>query len=190
MSPLAAITPSEVLHLWHSQPRHNEHSRLIAFSHALVRFLQVGRAPDAQRAPLSDLKLRTGVYNALRRAGFCYVDEVDGLPPQELMLVNHVGAASVCYIHEALANWRRNQRAKAATPAAEGPAADPTPIDPKQLQSLLEAFGAWSSDRERVAAVLIRAADLIGADGPKQLQALAMALLADEWTDEWVEAAA
>ena len=180
MSLLAAITPSEVLHLWHAQPRHNEHSRLIAFSHALVHLLQAGRASDEHRAPLSDLKLRTGVYNALRRAGYGYIDEIDGLPPQELLLVNHVGAASVCYIHEALATWRRTQRSKpaAAAPKALGP--ELGGANDSQIQELENAFYSLASDRERMAALLLRAADLNGEAGPDGLRVLATGLLESE----------
>jgi hypothetical protein len=189
MSLLAAITPSEVLHLWHAQSsRHcHEHSRLIAFSHALVRHLQDCSPSDEERTPLSDLNLPTGVHNALRRGGFSYIDEIDGLSPDELLMVNHVGAASVCCIHEALANWRRCQRDRQTTQPIETPASEPAPVDAEHLKALVGAFYAPSSDRERMAALLLRAADLVATGGPDRLRALSMGLLSDVL---WAEAEA
>lgn len=189
MSPLATVTPSQVLQLWHSQPRFNFHSQLIGFANALTRALQTGRLPQAGKVQLQELNLPTMAYNALRRAGYAYVEELEGLTANELLLINHVGATSVKQIQEAVAAWRRRRRPGAEPmrhPAilSEEP---PAPVSGEGIQSLEEAFYAWTTDRERIAAVLLRAADLIEGGGPDQLRSMAMAIVDNQASATAVE---
>lgn len=174
MPTLAAITPSKILQLWNSHPRVNEHSRLIAFSHDLVRTLSNAKVSEEHLTPLRDLGLTTGVYNALRRAGYGYVEEIDGLTTNELILVNHIGANSVKQIHDALTRWCRSCKGR-QSPAAAVAIAPVQPVGEEEIESLIKAFYAWSSDRERMAALLLCAADL--SSGPEGLRSLAMALV-------------
>jgi hypothetical protein len=178
MPPLARLTPSQVLHLWNSQPRINHHSRLISFANELIRAVQTGSVPaPVQATPLSELGLPTGTYNALRRAGFSFVEEIEALPPRELLLVNLIGATSIDYIQDALRRWKPGRRVD--EPAPSPPAEPPAPVAATgvDLDELIDAFYAWTSDRERMAALLLRAADKIGAQGPEDLRVMAMGLL-------------
>lgn len=174
MSPPAALTPTEVLQLWHRQTGHNsESSRLIAFANELMRTLSTDRS--ARRSPLSDLNLANRTHNALRRAGFAYIDEIEHLPPAQLRLVNHIGETSIRCIREALKSWRR-RRARAAHKATS-PELERNSFDPETIQSLEAAFHSGTSDQQRMAALLSRAADLIGPAGANDLREMAIGLL-------------
>lgn len=177
MPPLARLTPSQVLHLWNRQPRINHHSRLISFANDLIRAVSTGSAPVVECTPLSVLGLPTGTYNALRRAGFSFVEEIEALPPRELQLINLIGATSLRYIREALDRWKPGRPADAPDPAAAAETPPPAPACSGDLDELIDAFYAWSTDQERMAALLLRAADKIGAQGPDDLRVMAMGLL-------------
>lgn len=183
MAPQATLTPSQVLRLWHRQPRTNEHNRLIAFSNDLARTLLQGQIPEQQRVLLNELNLPTLAYNALRRAGYTYIDEVAGLSARELQLINHVGPGLAQTIHKALAAWQQQHAPGAGPPTAMQPSIQSTDLERVQtadLEGLLQAFYAWTGDRERMAALLVQAAELIGDGGPDALRALAAALVASK----------
>lgn len=177
MAPLASLTPSQILHLWHQRPRTNHHSRVIAFANDLQRAIHTGHLPQVELTPLSELGLPTGTYNALRRAGYSFIEEIEAMPAQELLLVNLIGVSSIRYIKEALGRWKLARRAEGPPPAV---AADPPVVawaSEAEMDELIDAFYAWSTDRERMAALLLRAADKVGDQGPEGLRVMAMGLL-------------
>lgn len=182
MPPLTALTPSQVLRLWHRQPRTNEHNRLIAFSNDLARTLLQGQIPEQQRVLLNELNLPAMAYNALRRAGYTFIDEVDGLSTRELRLINHVGPGLADTIQKAVVAWHEQAPRPAGQTAMSQPieSSDLERIQAADLERLLQAFYTWTEDRERMAALLLQAAELIGDGGPEALRALAAALVASQ----------
>lgn len=172
MSPPAVLTPTEVLQLWHRQLGHDsQFSRVIAFANELMRTLSTDRI--AVRSPLSDLNLPNRTHNALRRAGYDYIDEIEHLPPAQLGLLKHIGETSIRCIRKALKSWRRAREADEATSRE----LEPNSFDPETIQSLEAAFYSGTSDQQRMAALLSRAADLIGPAGANDLREMAVGLL-------------
>jgi hypothetical protein len=87
------LEPWEVLNLW-AEMRGPEQDRVVGFANALANHYQGGRRQE-QRTPLKWLGLPTMQFNALRRAGYLYVEDVEGLDVQRLSHVHKVGPKGV-----------------------------------------------------------------------------------------------
>lgn len=118
---------------------------------------------------------------ALRRAGFTFIDEVEGLSEQELCRIPRIGPFCAALIRQGVTLWHQ-QRGPAAAPQqtfnpSEVMDVCETPLLEKQLAGLAATFYVWTEDRERLAAVLMHAADLADVCGSAHLRALATALI-------------
>lgn len=58
--------------------------------------------------PLESLRLSTGVFNALMRAGYVTVGAVAELTDGQIMLVRGIGAVSLTEIRSAIRRWRES----------------------------------------------------------------------------------
>ena len=98
------LEPWEALNLW-SQMRGLERDRVVGFANALANHYQ-GRRQQEQRTPLKWLGRPTYQYNALRRAGYLYVEDVEGLDRAQLLVLHNVGPKGVRVIHAAIDRFR------------------------------------------------------------------------------------
>jgi hypothetical protein len=167
----ATACPQEVIPervtvgLWARRSHLPERERVLAFCNDLVMALRNGQMPDVPRTSLGELELSTMTINALRRSGFFYLDEVELLSAEQLCSIHRIGAFSAAEILQATTFE--------VFPALEPPA--PEALQ-DQARSLIQAFYICTEDQERMAALLLRAADL-ASGGPAHLRNLAMALL-------------
>lgn len=176
-----AIPPSVAIGLWYRLRRMPEPDRVLRFSNEIQRTLQTGAVPEPDRAELSCLEIPTLAHGALRRAGFTFIDEVEGLREEELCRIPRIGPVCAALIRQAVALWRQ-QRVPAVAPQQVFSPADvmdvcDAPLLEKQLAGLEATFNVWTEDRERLAAVLMHAADLADVCGSAHLRALATALI-------------
>jgi|GEM_PF-4784502 hypothetical protein len=181
----ATACPQEVIPervtvgLWARRSHLPERERVLAFCNDLVMALRNGQMPDVPRTSLGELELSTMTINALRRSGFFYLDEVELLSAEQLCSIHRIGAFSAAEILQAVRrHQRRVARERLATTFEVFPALEPPAPEALQDQarSLIQAFYICTEDQERMAALLLRAADL-ASGGPAHLRNLAMALL-------------
>lgn len=168
--------------LWNRLWRMPEADRVLRFSNELQRTLQSGVAPPLERPELSTLDIPTMAHGALRRAGYTFIDEVEGLSEQELCKIPRIGPLGAANVREAVAVWRKQQQAPAAAAPQSFCAATRSdlvdaPLLELQLAGLEATFYVWTEDRERLAAVLMHAADLADVSGTAHLRSLATALI-------------
>lgn len=83
----------EVWLLW-CEMRGNERERVIGFATALANHYQSGRREE-KRTPLKWLGLPTYQFNALRRGGYLYVEDIEGLDAEQLLRLHNVGPKGV-----------------------------------------------------------------------------------------------
>lgn len=166
--------------LWARRSHLPERERVLAFCNDLVTALRNGQMPDVPRTPLAELEISTLASNALRRAGFSYLDEIELLSTEQLLTIHRIGELTAAEIIQAIRrHQRRVARERQATTAETFSPLLPLPAEAlqEQARSLTAAFYACMEDQERMAALLLRAADLAWSRGPDHLRALAMALL-------------
>ena len=96
-------SPDDFLRLWHQTMGYGE-QRIVAFANAVLDLVLVD--PSADRPTLDSLSLPTHTYNALRRAGLLYVDQLSRMSKLQLLSIKGVGEGSVRCIEEALAGKR------------------------------------------------------------------------------------
>jgi hypothetical protein len=152
---------------------------VLAFCNDLVTALRNGQMPALPRTPISELEIGTTTCNALRRAGFSYLDEIELLSTAQLTCIKRIGELGAAEIGLAVRRHRRRvaKELKATTSETFTPLELPEGGLEGQARSLWVAFYICTEDQERMAALLLRAADLAQAQGPAHLRALAMALL-------------
>lgn len=176
-----AVPPSVAIGLWNRHRNRPEFDQLLHFTNDLAAALRTGVVPEVQRAPLSDLNLSTGAHNALRRSGIHYVDQVELLATWQLIQIRGIGETMAQEIVSAVRQLQRREVAGPENTLKAGPVEGlldlPFGDVPEQLESLNSAFYSWTEDKERQAALLIHAADLAAAHGPRHLRTLAVALL-------------
>lgn len=176
----AAIPEQIAVGLWARRSHLNERERVLAFCNDLVTALRNGQMPDVPRTPLGELELSTMAINALRRAGFSYLDEIELLTTEQLLRIHRIGELTAAEIMHAIRRHQRRVAREQQATTAE-PFAPLLPLSAEDLQeqarSLMGAFYACTEDQERMAALLLRAADLTWSRGPAHLRSLAMALL-------------
>lgn len=175
-----AIPEHVAVGLWARRSHLCERERVLAFCSDLVTALRDGRVPALPRTPLAELEIGLMAYNALRRAGFSYLDEIEMLGATQLMRFRQIGEHTAAEITEAVRRHRRRMAREQQAAAGETfTPLEPLPVEglQEQAQGLIQAFYACTEDQERMAALLIRAADVAQAQGPGQLRSLAMALL-------------
>lgn len=174
------VIPEQVtVGLWARRSHLPERERVLAFCNDLVLALRNGQMPDVPRTSLGELELSTMTINALRRSGFFYLDEIELLSAEQLCSIHRIGRSSAVEILCAVRrHLRRVARERLATTNEAFPALEPPAPEALQDQarSLIQAFYTCTEDQERMAALLLRAADL-AAGGPAHLRNLAMALL-------------
>lgn len=185
--PSTTIPEALAIGLWTRRTHLPERQRLMLFCNDLLRVFRSGQVPTLPRTHLSELKISTGVYNALRRAGFTWVDEVELLNSAQLMLIHRIGELGAAEIRHAIRLYRNRLSREEAANTPETliplpPAIPEVPVEEQieQAKSLMETFYVWKEDHERLAAVLTRAAELIdsqGHEGPNHLRNLALRLL-------------
>lgn len=93
-------SPDDLLHLWQQTMGYGE-QRIVAFANAVLDLALVD--PNADRPTLDTLSLPTHTYNALRRAGLLYVDQLSWMSKLQLLSIKGVGEGGVRWIEEALA---------------------------------------------------------------------------------------
>lgn len=124
------LTPIELLSLWRSTSSSSPSAwtgdvfeqRLYRFSQALAdHYLGCVTTNSAttsprplQRHSLSDLHLPTQHYNALRRAGYSYVDQLVGMTTRDLTSLKCLGDVGAARVLNALAAWEGKRRDGAA----------------------------------------------------------------------------
>lgn len=176
----AAIPEQVAVGLWTRRSHLPERERVLAFCNDLVAAVRSGQMPDVPRTPLGELELSTMAINALRRAGFAFLDELELLTTPQLLSIHRIGEQSAAEINHAIRrHQRRVARERQATSSETFAPLEPLPAEAvkDQARSLVEAFYACTEDQERMAALLLRAADLSWSRGPAHLRSLAMALL-------------
>lgn len=176
----AAIPEQVAVGLWTRRSHLPERERVLAFCNDLVTALRTGQMPDVPRTPLEELEISTLAANVLRRAGFSYLDEIELLTTQQLLSIHRIGELTAAeIIHAVGRHQRRVARERQATTAETFSPLGPLPAEAlqEQARSLTSAFYACTEDQERMAALLLRAADLAWSRGPAHLRNLAMALL-------------
>lgn len=176
----AAIPEQIAVSLWARRSHLSERDRVLAFCDDVVTTLRSGQMPDVPRTPLEELELSTMAINALRRAGFFYLDEIELLTTAQLLCVHRIGELTAAEIkHAVRRHQRRVARERQTTTAESFAPLEPLPAEAltDQARSLVGAFYACTEDQERMAALLLRAADLAWSRGPAHLRNLAMALL-------------
>jgi hypothetical protein len=142
--------------------------------------LPTGRALPDGSPELCELELPLRIYHALRRAGYKYIKQVQHLSYGELLLIDRIGEFSVGEIFYALRRWQQESGNAGSSAGDCTVMPEPVAVDPKSLQSLVNAFYACYTDQERIAALLLQAAHLIDYEGAYRLRSLAMALLEAE----------
>lgn len=175
------VIPEQIaVGLWARRSHLPERERVLAFCNDLVSALRNGQMPDVPRTPLGELELSTMAINALQRAGFAYLDEIELLTTAQLLCIHRIGELTAAEIMHAIRRHRRRvaRERQATTPETFDPVL-PLPAEAlqEQARSLVAAFYACMEDQERMAALLLRAADLSWSRGPAHLRDLAIALL-------------
>ena len=94
------LSPIEIRRIWYSLP-FDGYTKIIAFGNAITDKL-LETPPDRNRIHLQDLNLPALWYGALRRAGYEFVDEVEGMRRADLMTLKHVGERGAAVILEAI----------------------------------------------------------------------------------------
>lgn len=176
----AAIPEQIAVGLWARRSHLSERERVLAFCDDLVTALREGQMPSLPRTPLGELEISTMAFNALRRAGFGYLDEIELLTAEELLKIHRIGDLTAAeIIHAVRRHQRRLARERQASTSETFTPVGPLPASElqEQARSLAGAFYACTEDSERMAALLLRAADLAWTRGPAHLRELAMALL-------------
>ena len=64
----------------------------------------------ATQIPLVDLRLSARAYNALRRARYDHLDEIEGKSIDDLLFIQNVGQQSAEEIVRAIAAYRRTHK--------------------------------------------------------------------------------
>lgn len=94
------LGPYQVLTLYWSSPGQGD-DKILAFANTLTDYYL--NADNLNRIPLSDLNLPNYTYNALRRAGFAYVDELIDLRDEQILQIKNIGDLGFRNIQKALA---------------------------------------------------------------------------------------
>lgn len=80
----------ELLLAWHATTGTPE-DRAITYGNAIQTAISGAATPMRTRIPLSCLDLPQLTYNALRRAGYAYIDELRGLTDAQLLHIRGIG---------------------------------------------------------------------------------------------------
>lgn len=178
------LTPGELELLWQawSEKAVDNTERLVGFASSVLASTRSSALRPS--TPLQDLSIPRGAYNSLRRAGYEFIEDIQALRVKDLMEIRGIGIGKARVIHEAVREFQRQHR-----PAASGqPLVDETPLAsnailswhaPRQRVELLErSFYSMTEDRDRMAALLLQASDLVSiAAGAGQVRAMAMELM-------------
>ena len=105
------LEPWEAWTIW-CQIKGTERDRVLGFADALANHFQ-GLKWNEPRTPLKWLDLPTYQYNALRRSGYEYIEDVERLTRKQLGIVPHVGIRGVRIIERALEQFRSNTKESA-----------------------------------------------------------------------------
>lgn len=178
--PPEAIPEQIAVGLWARRSHLPERERVLAFCNDLVTALRSGQMPDVPRTPLTELEISTVAANALRRAGFSFLDEIELLTTPQLLSIHRIGEQTAAEINHAIRrHQRRVARERQATSSESFAPLEQLPAEAlkDQARSLAGAFYACTEDQERMAALLLHAADLTWFRGPAHLRSLALALL-------------
>lgn len=109
------LGPYQLLTLYWSSPGVGE-DKILAFANTLTDYYL--NADNLNRIPLSDLNLPNYTYNALRRAGLAYVDELTELRDEQILQIKNIGDLGLRNIQKAL-----HTQALASSPASSHPPA-------------------------------------------------------------------
>lgn len=93
-------SPTELLTLWQQTMGYGE-QRIVAFANAVLDAALID--PNEHRETLDTLSLPTHTYNALRRAGLVYVDQLSWMSKLQLLSIKGIGEGGVRWIEDALA---------------------------------------------------------------------------------------
>ena len=98
------VIPEQIaIALWARRSHLPERERVMAFCDDLIGALRTGQMPDVARTPLRELEFPTMLaFNALRRAGFSYLDEIELLTTEQLTSIRGIGEITAAGIMHAI----------------------------------------------------------------------------------------
>lgn len=98
----------EAWKLW-TEMRGLERARVIGFANALASHYQGGNREE-RRTPLKWLGLKNYQANALKRAGYLYIEDVEAMQFDELLELHRLGSRGVTEIQAAIERFRANTK--------------------------------------------------------------------------------
>jgi hypothetical protein len=183
------MSPHELERLWHHWRGRSDLptvDRLVGFAAGVLACCQ--ERSGGSSTPLEELELTMRSYNGLRRAGFDYVEDVQEMGLDDLLLIKGIGVGSAHEILEAIQLFKAarsilgtGKSTDTDQPVAAARRFNLGGLPSGGLAELLErSFYSMKEDRHRMAALLLQVSDLVSVHaGSDQVRKMALELMDD-----------